>query len=219
MSSLLISLVREYPGRVENALRLKTHAAQLVQQNLSRTNEVMDTVFDIRRMEYMSALSQERNIFSGWELIASRDAAMSVFHFAKSMEALKANLHQCETLKSAVDKAAMRAATREFTSRFPQYEPIRHAIAHHGELRRSVAVEAKNAASGPFDKGGLKVADGAKGLHLTGSLNGEMLVTIEGHLLTFKLDEECLAGLRAVASSFNDCFLEASRAIHEAATR
>lgn len=79
------------------------------------------------------------SLFAEWSLIAARDASMSIYHFGKTLAALRRQIGMCPTLSPHFDHSKMRAASRAFRQYFRQHERVRHAISHHAELISSPA--------------------------------------------------------------------------------
>jgi hypothetical protein len=83
-----------------------------------------------------SLISDVRDIARPWVFVAGRDGAMSIYHFAKSMEGMMAFLGQCPTVLDKVDRTKLRSARKMLRELFPDFEAVRHAVAHAGELMK-----------------------------------------------------------------------------------
>ena len=55
-----------------------------------------------------------------WNDMAGRDAAMTVFHFGKTLAAIRRGLNDLSTLKGDVEHARLRAAAKRFRQDFPE---------------------------------------------------------------------------------------------------
>jgi hypothetical protein len=91
-----------------------------------------------------------------WNDMAGRDAAMTVFHFGKTLAAIRSGLNDLSTLKGDVEHARLRAAAKRFRQDFPISEKTRHGTGHRAELTASVNSLRENLASGEFIWGRLK---------------------------------------------------------------
>jgi hypothetical protein len=212
ISSSLSSLLT-YVGQVEAALELLKFASSQIHDVSTQISEVMSRAQSagepFRGFDDIRQLGTTRSTLSEWTLIAGRDAAMTVYHFAETIEATKLLLHECPPLKAMVDWKEIRKAQKRFSAAFPQYEMIRHAVAHDGELADSPKAFKKNSHSGEYQKGGLSIDEGSTNIRFTGSLGGELAVTIKGSILTFALNDYTLEKLRDALVDFYNCFRNA----------
>ena len=72
----------------------------------------------------------DRHTVAGWSRLAASDGAMTIYHFAKCFEAIKAACHGHPTIIGLVDWELVRAATRLFNEKVSSYEEMRDSVAH-----------------------------------------------------------------------------------------
>lgn len=97
------------------------------------------------------------SIYDRWMIVAARDCVMSVYHFGRFIEGIDKSIGQCNTLKSVIDMKSIKSARRKFTTEFPFYITMRHAIAHDAE-RSSTSAESKK--HGVFGETEIDIAPG-----------------------------------------------------------
>lgn len=68
-----------------------------------------------------------------WIGLATRDAALSVYHFSVTLRAIRAGLGRCPTLQALVDSEKLREASKTFNRQFPDAVLLRHAVGHLAE--------------------------------------------------------------------------------------
>jgi hypothetical protein len=69
-----------------------------------------------------------------WSGMAGPDAAITVFHFGKTLAAIRSGLSGLPSVKGKVNHSKLRAAAKRFRQEFPDFEQIRHAVGHRAEL-------------------------------------------------------------------------------------
>ena len=94
------------------------------------------------------ALNSEAHDTIQWCFIACRDGAMTIYHFGQTLQYVREALRSCPTIKSLVDPKLLRLTSKKFDARFPDFIPLRNAIAHRSELWKNVANSIKNALTG-----------------------------------------------------------------------
>jgi len=125
-----------------------------------------------------------------WLTLAARDGAMTVFHFAKTLDAVKSGVAGSKNISATLDHTQFRSIRREFREHFPNFEPVRHAVAHSGELLKDEKRRSENTFSGSFDGPGLLIRDS------TDVFVSEMLVdrtfsnTFDGKIISYDLSWE-----------------------------
>jgi hypothetical protein len=102
------------------------------QENSELANAVSSGVLDF------GTLDRATDTLSGWQSIAARDGAMTIYHFGCTVEAIKASLPRCPTLNAGVDHSNLRMARKLFESHFPGYKDIRHVVAHTAEFAATI---------------------------------------------------------------------------------
>ena len=126
----LFGALSHYTDRFEYALRLF---------ELSE-GELAKTLSPGPKMEDQDA----RFMHAGWMQIAARDATMTLFHFAKTIDEIRGSLRYLPTLRPLVKNDAIRVSAKLFRARFPNYLEMRHTVAHSGETA-SLAARARDA--------------------------------------------------------------------------
>ncbi|MBB5046440.1 hypothetical protein HNR60_001185 [Rhodopseudomonas rhenobacensis] len=91
-----------------------------------------------------------------WDEMAARDAAMTVFHFGKTVEAIRAASREIPTIKQNIEHARLRLATKRFRKEFPDFEMMRHAVGHRAEATSSLRSVKAHSAGGVFIFGSLE---------------------------------------------------------------
>jgi hypothetical protein len=82
-----------------------------------------------------------------WRQMAGRDAAMSLFHFQRTLEALRQKaLREGTTLRKGVDFGKLRIAWKLYDSQFKDVVRMRHTVGHEAEFYSSL--EARTLHSG-----------------------------------------------------------------------
>lgn len=150
----------------------------------------------------------EAAIFSGWASVAARDGAMSVYHFMRAMEGVKACVHRAPSLKAAFNPGISREATKLFGSSFPSCEEMRHAIAHEAELSQSPEKYAENSFTGSFNEGSITLSNVSKCM-ISNLLDDDVFrTTINGNIISYSINKESYDKLQAVKSLFYSAFGE-----------
>jgi hypothetical protein len=94
------------------------------------------------------AFVKQRRTYLQWQLIAARDAPMTIYHFGTALAALRRQVGRYPTLCAVVDTDKLKKAHGTFSHNFPRAERIRHAIGHTAETRDSMEEANKHKISG-----------------------------------------------------------------------
>jgi hypothetical protein len=138
---------------------------------------------------------------ANWQFVAARDGAMSIYHFARTMQGIRASLNGCPTFKGKVDHEKLRSVSKSFRQTFPSFEGIRHGIAHSAELVESIDRFERNAFTGAAPEWMFQQA--YERLMLTGALYGHnFTLTWEGRLLSYEIHVRTLENLRRLVAEF-----------------
>jgi hypothetical protein len=144
--------------------------------------------------------------FFRWRYIAARDAVMTVFHFRYSMEAAGNFAKGSSYLKPNLDRAKLSKATAAFDKRFPDYELSRHAVAHAGEIGKSVPRFNRNSFSGTFQGEAFGLED-VSNVVVGDQLDGRAYTsTFEGKVVRCEVSKETLGRLADISSTFYSAF-------------
>lgn len=122
------------------------------------------------KVAHDESLQDRVAVFSSWQLLASRDACMSIYHFGRARDGLHETLGSCLYIKDRLDRAALRNATKLFDAHFPHYVQMRHAIAHHEETKNTLKAQQKHA----FQDGETEIVPGIK---IKGESGGRIMMT------------------------------------------
>lgn len=143
----------------------------------------------------------------GWQSIAARDGAMTIYHFGCSIDGIKNSLPTTPTLNAKIDRQALKNASNIFRSSFPGYLALRHVVAHVADFSQTLEKKASHAVKGPFSKG-LFRSDDPKGVTwLGGNMNGcTYAVTYEGEAFTYDLNRDSVAKLRSIKDRIYSAF-------------
>ncbi|MBX9593050.1 MAG: hypothetical protein K2X46_01705 [Roseomonas sp.] len=131
-----------------------------------------------------------------WSFVAARDGAMTIYHFGKALELVR-SLKNMPTLRSLVNVTELREAGREFNSKFPLYEKIRHAVAHSAErLRRDKRI--KHSFSGTMSAGGIYI-ENSQNVRISSNLyDREFGYTVEGVYVSYSVSHETYSQLAMI---------------------
>lgn len=185
----------------------REHVRHIEGQLFGITRFVRDFEAAVSLFNFSSMFPHE--ITGNWQFVAARDGAMSIYHFAKTIEGVRAAFGDCPTYRSAVDHRKLRAATKDIEVSFPGFEKLRHALAHNAELRRSHEHAAQNATKGPFDNFGIKI-EGEGSVTIGNGLNGNKFFTsIDGIMASYEISRDSLASLQRIHATFESGFIPA----------
>ncbi len=137
---------------------------------------------------------EARFMFAGWMHIAARDATMSLYHFAKTIEEIRECFRHLPTFRPIVKHDVIRLSVKLFSARFPNYLKMRHSIAHSAKSA-SLEERMRNAV------GGISLRENLMGRKFTS--------TVEGRLLSTEISRTTLARLVDLETRFYSAFEEA----------
>lgn len=152
-----------------------------------------------------AAWREEFGRMSGWINIPARDAGMTIFHFAKTIEGLRQMPH-CPTLRERCDAPSIRIAAKLFNGWFPHFRYVRHSIAHSGELWSTLHWYRKNIIIGPMQSHGFSTKGPTK-IQMMDNIHGRTVTnTYLGRLVSFDLSQQSLNHLTEVKSRLVNAF-------------
>ncbi len=159
-------------------------------------------LFDFCQTEY------GRKIGGGWQTIAGRDGANTLWHVGKSMETIRARLQKtaCPTLVSLVDFSQTREAIRQFKAAFPEFYGLRIALAHSGEI----SADMHHGVSGPLSKLGITFNAGSTTFFENCFVGRSFAATFEGKLLSYDISMDSLNQLDRIKKIFFSAFVGAA---------
>jgi hypothetical protein len=113
-----------YLGRVEDALHLFARCHRDIQNVTPGENPIR---------------------LSGWQMIASRDTGLSLYHLLHTVRAIGDGARKCPELFARLDREALHRMRKTFHRHFPDTEALRHAISHSAEMAATPAKVRANA--------------------------------------------------------------------------
>lgn len=168
--------------------------------------EIARAVSDVARRGAKALRSDELQLLGGWELIAARDGAASIFHFGKALADFSETIEKTSLLASAAKRPALKEAYVLFNRYFRGFEGIRNATAHSAETARE-AQSRKHAIRGPH-KGETFEIGPTTTFYTNGLIDGDAFkVTYEGRLLSYRLRLETATRLRTIEHTLFSTFV------------
>jgi len=156
------------------------------------------------------------DVFSEWMFIAARDAVMSVWHFRKQMETSNQIANKSAYLAKSLEKSLFKDAYKKFRLGFPDFEAIRHAVAHAGELSKNADSHEKHSFSGTYEGTGIKI-NNSKNVMLKNALQDRTYTsTFEGRIVHCEISAQSIQKLMDVQEVFFDAFREKENKMYEA---
>jgi hypothetical protein len=170
-------------------------------------------LFDFSRAEIERTRGTDdldRSFVSEWTFLAGRDGAMSIFHFGKSIKIINNALGKCPTVRRLMDESELKRGRKLMQQLFPNFESVRHSIAHSAELMKDTS---RHVVTGPYEKGNLRIESGAVmfGRNCFIGDGRTFFNTFEGEIQTYDLSPATLDGLQSVRTAFNAAFYNASQ--------
>ncbi|MPZ55958.1 MAG: hypothetical protein GEU91_05535 [Rhizobiales bacterium] len=137
----------------------------------------------------------------GWERVAARDGAMTIWHFAKCLAGIRSRLNEVPTINAKVNHTELRTAAKLFESKFKDFEDVRNAVAHIAELH-------KNSQASDFNS--IHAAGGSH--RMSENFHGRTFASsFEGKLVHYTVSQETLNDLIAIKDRAFDAFSGATR--------
>lgn len=144
-----------------------------------------------------------------WMRLAARDGALTIFHYQKSLDGLKASVADCRDFL-AVDHTALRAQSRTFRVRFPDFDTVRHAVAHSGEVLKTPKTRDQHVFRGPLDHSAFFISAGSSFM-MTETLNGRRFSnTYDGKLASYEVSWDNWRALNEITCETLELFRETS---------
>jgi hypothetical protein len=132
---------------------------------------------------------KDPKLLTRWTLIAGRDGAMTIYHFAKVLESIRQFAFlDCPTFKSRIDHHQLRAAQKMFDKWFPDALRLRHAVAHSVELDKNLKSKARHS------RGILTIRNAYVGTRFVN--------THEGKAYSYEMSAQTVSHLKQVQSTF-----------------
>ncbi|MCI4644395.1 MAG: hypothetical protein MRY64_06390 [Hyphomonadaceae bacterium] len=181
---------------------------------VSLIGHIQDEMFSVDPAQLSK--SSELPKLMEWQFIAARDAALSVWHFGKCLEACRSKcLPYCPTLTAIADHDQIRSLEKAFKGAFPGHSEVRDSVAHEGQKFSSVAATKKNAMTPEvFMRGVPVVVTGFSEVHPQQSFISDCYqVSYEGRYYKLKLTEESVTSLRRMAEKARQVYTELAVAL------
>jgi hypothetical protein len=138
-------------------------------------------------------------VFSLYRMIAARDGALNIYHFGRSLAAIRNQLGACRSITN-IDRKKVREAGKVFRLHFPHVDSVRHAIVHAGELYNTPA---------KMENEELKrhTSFGAAGGTLMSALSERTYsIGFEGEVFSVTLDNQTISILITIRNSVDSAF-------------
>jgi hypothetical protein len=143
----------------------------------------------------------------GWQMMAGRDGAMTIYHFGSAIEGLQNSLNDCPALNAQVDHREIRNARGIFEGAFDGYIRMRHAISHVAVSSQTLDKKLSHAVKGLFKKKWFSSENPQGVTWLRGNMNNDTYaVTHEGEVFTYDLNRRSAAKLRSVKQRIYSAF-------------
>ncbi|NJO34634.1 MAG: hypothetical protein HC869_17385 [Rhodospirillales bacterium] len=176
-----------------------------------------------RTGERLGQLLDQKGMIVHWREIPIRDAALTVFHCGRILESIKSGFGDCPAFRAEVEHKKLKAARKMFETHFGDYEQIRHAIAHAGEVAYTREDAKKNAFSGNHSSVGIKMTR-VRDVRLT-AVRGDCLIithqatahSSHGKIFQMCLTPDSLLKLVQVANTTYSAFDKAAEVLMEKA--
>jgi len=131
-----------------------------------------------------------------WNQMAGREACMTVFHFGKSLNAIRSTMKDTPTIRAITKHDLLREANRDLETNFPNYNDARHAAGHRAEAISSLDAVKKHA----VDHGHMKE-------YLPGRIVEDTYVTtFEGRRIEVELTERKRKALSVITDKIYSAF-------------
>jgi hypothetical protein len=135
-------------------------------------------------------------VFINYRMIAARDGALNIFHFGKTLEAIKLCVPRCPPSALIVNTENVDCAIQQFKECFPNIDYIRHAIAHAGELNNAPTKLKASTTRKSRQAHGISVGPG--GIFSHGLFEKSYHVSRSGKIFTVTIDQATLDKLVAI---------------------
>ena len=135
----------------------------------------------------------------GWQSMAARDGAMTIYHFGRAVEGLRESFRFCQALGDQVDHGKIRHCYKEFKGAFPHFIEIRAAVAHVADFSQTMRKKFVHSIKGIFQTKWFSSGDPVGTTWLPGNMNERTFaVTLGGKPYTYDLTLENAAKLREI---------------------
>lgn len=95
--------------------------------------DAWNSAFQLFRYSQGRPIGVAPGLLRKWRFIAAHECVLQLHHFRERLILIRGHkVRACYSLRSEIDMAALRAATRKLDRYFPDIDSMRHAIAHSG---------------------------------------------------------------------------------------
>jgi hypothetical protein len=162
------------------------------------------------REALLAELEPMIRVYGGWQFIAARQGAISLYNLGKAMQSIRADLKNCPSLNSIVKREELANASRTYRNRFPRFEGVRHVVAHDAEFFGPQEQRFKHALREPIKRGSF--IEAGAGIPLGQNLNGdEFLCSFLGKVVSYQINvdsfEHAKAAILAMIGAFDDAMI------------
>lgn len=205
------------------------NGAYLVEANLSNLDShVRDMQTALRLFDFTSANQAGARqqpyenkqaqafleISSGWQMVAARDGAMTIYHFATALAGIRETVSASPTLYGLVDMLKLKAANQLLHKRFPNFGDVRNAVAHVADKMKTPSKYDEHSFSGSMNNAAIK-ADNISGLTISNMLMDRKYAnTWNGKLLEYEISGETVASLNEIKSEVWSIFRSVEHELH-----
>jgi hypothetical protein len=164
----------------------------------------------------MAGQVERFRVYSGWQEIATRDGAMSIYHFGRIVKATKSSLAACRTLSAKIDHENLHIAVNSVESSFPRDTAIRHVVGHAADFTQSIRARENHSVKGSFKanvgSAGIEIKKPAGGLtQFTGNSSGRsFFVTLDGKVYGYELSQATGDRLKSIRARVHASFAAAT---------
>ena len=135
--------------------------------------------------------NKKRHCLKLWDDMAGREAAMTVYHFAQTLTAIRSSIGRSVTLSESADHSKLREAFQRLQKDFPNYDLARNSVGHRGETANLLETAKRH---------GVNRGDHIQ--YLSGSMQNDAYVcTFKGKELRVELTEirrHCLSEITSI---------------------
>jgi len=218
-----------YRSRFRSALALFDEAQQRMQIEESRRDLILDSMSHTISSCHPNEIENFKPLFRAradliresqdaimvpcdWRSMAARDVALTIYHFGKTFEAIRDTIACCPRLLALVGDISPGI----LSSRIPDYQAVRHAVAHEAENLNTNLLSGRHGIDGPHVRPGLNREAGARNVFISGLLQGHTYtVTVAGKktpasVCSIEISVDTLSSLGAVCADVFSKFAQAS---------
>jgi len=151
---------------------------------------------------------------NGWQFLAARDGAMTIYHFATTLSGINETVAELSEFKTLMNREKMKSANKMLSEKFPNFGEVRHAVAHVADKVKNPRKFKTHSFSGSIDSRAIK-AENVSGLTISNMLvDRQFTNTWNGKLLTYELSQTTIDHLNCVRKEVWEAFRDAEQVTH-----